>query len=281
MSDSIKEFDVTGFPGWKRLEIGSNRRWRSPGGIEISNSQFVKLRKLHADGVIPESELVSTGSTVMTSLRSAASAAKSFIADVSTPAPQVVQTTDRPNIGKTQPPNAHPAPHPQPTIPTDEDVVTEFSLPEPKVHAQRGRPTGNKATEKELADGIYVSLAIITSVIALLIQVPEAAMTDQEAKTISIPAANLLAKSKLNERFGRLIAGSGDWQMLGYALYLYGQRVVTAMSMRGGGGGTQYRPQPQPSPAPAPSSNGHSPVQGASMPYRFQGPVDLRGIGGN
>jgi hypothetical protein len=45
----------------------------------------------------------------------------------------------------------------------------------------------------------------VTSIVALSAGMPELGMTEQEAKSIAIPASNLLCYSKLNEKFGRMI----------------------------------------------------------------------------
>lgn len=97
--------------------------------------------------------------------------------------------------------------------------------------------------------------------------------TAREADNISIPAGNLIAKSRLNERIGKLIAESGDWQMLGYALYLFGSRINSDIQARGGwsqklGFGRNQRPQqPVYHPTePVQQPNGHQPTSGVLMP---------------
>jgi hypothetical protein len=94
-----------------------------------------------------------------------------------------------------------------------------------------------------------------------------------EANNISIPAGNLIAKSRLNERIGKFIAESGDWQMLGYALYLYDSRINSDIQARGGwsqklGFGRIQPPRQSvyhPT-EPVQQSNGHQPTSGVFLP---------------
>lgn len=108
-------------------------------------------------------------------------------------------------------------------------------MPEPKPKASR--PSGansQKANAKELALAFDVNLSIITSILALVTSIPELEMTNEESTNISTAAANIFESSELNKKMGKLIANSGDYSMLGYALYLYIHRVMLSMRERGG-----------------------------------------------
>jgi hypothetical protein len=299
MSDKYREVPVTDFPGWTRVVDGSNRRYRSPGGQEVSNATFTKLAN-HArdagqdeipEGAVKAAIAHNTGQLAIPMK----AASRRTVIGTATPLPnptpastpvspdeeqlqqQQAQTSYQQDIGKKaqpsqRPPASPPPPPPTQNVPDDEPV---FIAPDPKLDQSRSR-AGNRATPKELADGLYISLSIATSIVALIIRDPYLAMTDLEAKNIAIPAANLLSKTKLNEKFGRLIAESGDWQLLGYALWMYFQRVGEHLRSGGssGGGGIgglfSRRPSQQQQPAPPAQSNGHAPqqapMQGAAMP---------------
>jgi hypothetical protein len=55
MSDTYREVEVPDWPGWTRIIYGGNRRYRSPGGQEVSNATFTKLANQYKmQGEIPE-----------------------------------------------------------------------------------------------------------------------------------------------------------------------------------------------------------------------------------
>lgn len=246
---AVVEKEVPGYPGWIKLQKGGSRRYISPGGAEISATAFMKLQGQFGFGNdIPESAVAATFQK---------REPRSFLQ----PLPS------KPNLG-----NQNQSPP---------DSVSEIIPDMPDAKVRPGKSSGSKASPAELSNGIYITLSIVTAIVALLTQAPELSMTEQEAKNISIPAANLMAQSKLNEKFGRLIADSGDWQLLGYSLFLYGSRVMETMKLRGalnfgkrtttGGNATQTGGGVQPGnpsePAPV-STNGYN---GAAMPISTTG----------
>jgi hypothetical protein len=278
------EYPVANWKDWVRLEIkaedGSTKRnYRSPGGVVISNYEWgKKSAKYRSQGYIPENDLtpIGTSNSGPALLPSRAASKRVVEGTISPPPNQSIpvspdeeqlqqqqfftsQQTAYQDVGrKAQPSQRPPASPPREDIPDEEPV---FIAPDPKLDTSKGR-AGNKATPKELADGLYISLTIVTSIVALIVGAPEINMTDMEAKAIAIPAANLIARSKLNERFGRMIAESGDWQLLGYAIWMYFSRVTEVIraknAQRQPVNRQQYTPPiqqnghtPQPSPAPA------------------------------
>lgn len=206
----VKEKEVNGFPGWIKKQIGNSRWYIAPSGVQLTAYQFGKLALEYPGGVIPEH--------VIFQLTSAKKPNGFFSSKSSRLTGQVV---DQPFSTK--------APSDQ-NQPGEPGLVDILQMPDPKPHA--GRSVGNRASPKELSDGLYISISIATAIVALLLREPTLAASDLEAKNISVPAANLLAKSQLNERFGRLIAESGDWQLLGYAIYLYGSRCIDVVQAR-------------------------------------------------
>jgi hypothetical protein len=139
------------------------------------------------------------------------------------------------------------------------------SFPEPKSRATRA--SAGKATSKELALAFETNLLILTSIVSLFTGLPDVAMSEQESKSIAIPAANIFESSDLNKQIGKTIANSGDYSLLGYAIYLYLFRVVTANRARNG---QNVRSQPTNSPAPEQGSTGGA---GAALPFK---PAGLR-----
>jgi hypothetical protein len=137
------------------------------------------------------------------------------------------------------------------------------------------KPQGGRASARELSDSFQTTLLIATSLVALLLKFPDLGMTESESKGIAIPLANILEKSRLNERFGRMIANSGDYQLLGYALYLYLDRVTTAINVRRQNFAAAQQPsQPIDTTSATGSSSGLQPAAGngyqstgANLPY--------------
>lgn len=203
----IKELDVPDWPGWKKLQLGGTRHYISPGGVKITAYRFAQLAlRYRGQSYIPEADILpgpdKTNQGFFGQILSGSKATKT-----NQPKP------DQPSTNQES---------------TNQEEI--FVPPEPKPHA--GRSGGSRASPKELSDGMYISISIATSIVALLLREPQLAATDLEAKNIAIPAANLLAKSKLNERFGRLIAESGDWQLLGYAIWMYFNRVFDVVKVK-------------------------------------------------
>jgi hypothetical protein len=104
-------------------------------------------------------------------------------------------------------------------------VETVEEIPERLEEAINPAPA--KAHITDLAATFTQFLILGTVLAALGFQQPAVAMTDAEAKAIARPVANFFATSELNRRFGRYLIGSNDYVALVWALYQYGQRVVT------------------------------------------------------
>ena len=205
---SIKETPLKDWPGWKRITFGNTRRYVSPGGVEISNARFYELQqKYKGQSFIPESDVLPPPKK---------NAGGFFQSDgsKSSPSPAIKKQ----NVSDDE-------------IQGYEDVNV-LGVPEPR--SKPGKPSGGRASARELAAAAQTTLIICTSVVALLLGWEDVSMTEMEAKAISIPFGNIFESTQLNEKFGRIIANSGDYQMLGYALYLYGHRVFNSLVMRKG-----------------------------------------------
>jgi hypothetical protein len=232
----VSETEAEDYPGWVRIDIkspnGSNRKYRSPGGIEITANRFTVLRnKYKGQKFIPEEDVL-----------------------VPKKAPPVFFT--RPSTK--QPPRQPSPPQPRTTPKPSEQLLDNGPLDIPEARPRPGKAQQGKATAKELSESFITTLLIATSLVALITQFPELAMQEVEAKSIAIPLANILERSTINERFGKLIASSGDYQMLGYGLFLYLERMSGAVQARRQQNAQQPRP-PQQAPAaqqPEPGGTG-------------------------
>ena len=205
--------EVKEFPGWIRYKDGGATKYRSPSGLSISNARFFQLKKKYeGTGSIPEEEL----------LKAQQPANPRFFGKNADPS-QRLNSVQKEKKFRTPD---------DPTV--DEDEPVTLNMPEPKLASARGRPSGSSATTKELEAAFKINLIIVTSIASLITGIPDVEMTQSEAQSIAIPAANLFEKTEWNKKIGRLIAGSGDYSLLGYALYLYVHRVSQAIAMRGG-----------------------------------------------
>lgn len=107
------------------------------------------------------------------------------------------------------------------------DEVISLDLPEPKNTTASHRKSG-LFTSKELSVGFQSILVIATSILAMALQLPDAQMTDVEVRAIAIPLGNITERSKYNKVVGQMIVDKSDYLQLGYALYMYTDRVATA-----------------------------------------------------
>lgn len=156
----------------------------------------------------------------------------------------------------------------------EEEPIVQLNMPEPKLNSNRGgRPSGNSATTKELEAAFKINMIIVTSICSLLTGIPDIEMTQAEANAIAIPAANLFEKTDFNKRFGRMLAGSGDYSLLGYALYLYVHRVSLAINQRGGlFNGRSHKSTKREVRQPEPTNNGVAADihRGANLPVSLR-----------
>ena len=265
--EQVSEAEVGEWPGWIRVTVkkpdgSTNVRYRSPGGIEVSDNRFSVLKhKFRGQKFIPEE--------------------------------QIVDKTRNPPVFFTRPSTSPPPKQAQssstrPVQKPSESVQDEGPLDIPEAKPRPGKAQQGKATARELSDSFITTLLIATSLVALITQFPDLAMREVEAKSIAIPLANILERSQINERFGKLIASSGDYQMLGYGLFLYLERVAGAVQVRREQVANTRRP-PQQAPAtsqPEPGGTGleaNAPIgqqglngggltnYGANLPYSVQG----------
>jgi hypothetical protein len=235
-----QEWELKNRPGWFRIKSDSGAiRFRSPGGVEISGRRYYELDSKFRGSIIPESLILPPPKKPPIFYPQASTGSRQ----------QSNQTARNQFIENEKPPE----------------------LPEAKPRPSSGKVAPGKATAKELADSFITTLLIATSLVALATRFDDLAMTETEAKNISIPLANILERSDVNTRFGRLIASSGDYQLLGYGIYLYLDRVTKAVNQR-----REQNAHTRTTASPNPTPTG-----GAGAPIGSPGPVSVNGVGAN
>lgn len=198
---ALRETSQATHPGWTRLQWVDaadgrmlNTQYRGPGGEIISRRQF---RARLASGEIPTID-AATG-------------------DLKQPSAAV---NDPPSLASASASGGSSA----------SEAAEPFDLPTPQPAPSRATP--GQATAAELSLTATIALTILTSLLALITRTPELTMSEVEAQSIGVPLANIAAKSSLNRRFGRYLADSSDYTLLGYALYAYGYRVIAQVGAR-------------------------------------------------
>ena len=204
-SRQLRETPQATHPGWTRLQWLDpddghmlNTQFRGPGGEVISRRQFAARV---ASGEIPT---IDPGS-----------------GEVRQPSAVV---NDPPTLA------ASPSRREAAGGEAGESAAPAFDLPAAEPATRRAAP--GQASAAELALTAQIALTILTSLLSLITRTPELTMNEVEAQAISVPLANIAAKSSLNRRFGRYLADSSDYTLLGYALYAYGYRVIGQVSAR-------------------------------------------------
>lgn len=233
---------------FKRYKVGGATRYlHESSGLSLSNATYFKLKKKYGDD-IPLSEIEEAQKPPDPRFFGKNANRFTRAQRVNQPVKEKKFITSDENIDAV------------------EDEPVTLNVPEPKLKSASGRPSGNSANTKELEAAFKVNMIIVTSIASLLTGIPEIEMTEAEAAGISIPAANLFEKTEFNKRFGRLIAGSGDYSLLGYAIYLYVHRVSIAINSRGG----IFNGRSRQSDKSKVQSNGHSAANGNGVAADIQ-----------
>lgn len=161
-------------------------------------------------------------------------------------------------------------------IPIDDDNI-QLSIPVEPKNTPASRKSG-LFTSRELSDGFQTVFVIVTSMIAMASQVPEAQMNDMELKAISIPLGNIIERSKYNRTVGNMIVGKSDYLTLGYASFLYLHRTGEAIGERRKHGKSTSNTS-QAAWQQGNNGNGNSAGNGPVVPLRVA-PSGLRGYTG-
>lgn len=105
------------------------------------------------------------------------------------------------------------------------------AIPDPKKPS--GRATVNRPSDHDVAMGMANILITATVLIAMLSNIPEVRMNEQQAVDIVVPFFNIAKKHGwLNAGASRVIAEGDDWAQLGKGLVLYMSVVVPAVQAR-------------------------------------------------
>lgn len=253
----VTEHEVKDWPGWTKIQIGTSRLYVSPGGTQVSAWQFMQLsRKYKSQGYIPESEIRPYNPDT--------SKTKGFVQNITSPKK------------KNDPPD---------DVPRQQGIgeIIEDNESRTKPTSRRSKhPRPDSAT---LAIGFKKLALLITSgvIASMILHDDRAALSDEEATALGIALGNLIEPTELNEKFGWLVAETGDWQMVGYIAVKYFGRVNAVLkeqaaarrAQRQGAPQQQYQPQQQDA-----SSNGRTPGQ-TPVPFTnvSQGRITPVGVG--
>lgn len=228
-------------PGWTLLKApGKGVRYRAPDGSEVGYYAYKSaLTHYQKTGVAPQSPL---GTRWMQYQKEGASIFSGKNHDI-TAVPEMRKEIHLPG--------------------SDDTLVLD--VPEPKLTSTSKSKSG-LFSSRELSEGFQAILIIATSILAAVSQLPEAQMTDMELKAICVPLGNIIERSKFNKVVGNAVVGKNDYFTLGYALYVYVDRVSSASRERkyannqsfGNAGQTQGY-------GPVGGSNGNGPVIGVPL----------------
>ena len=150
----------------------------------------------------------------------------------------VLQTPPGDKWRQTRRTSSHTAPEKQEHF---EELVAEIPIGDdgesiyldvPEKEPSAKKPRAGLFSAKEMTQGIAILLTMVTTILAMATTIPEAQMTEQEVRAISIPLASIIERSKYNRVIGMFVVDKSDWMTLGYVMYLYLNRVATAARER-------------------------------------------------
>jgi len=123
------------------------------------------------------------------------------------------------------------------------------------------------ATPRELADTFAKLLGGGSVLLAMWLDVEEAALTPDEASAIADPLARIINRASWGKSIAKRLIGADDYLALSLALFSYGVRIypLVAAKLQEGQHAKPIQPRSatapvrqQPQPEPEPSSNGHN-----------------------
>ena len=247
MADEIREQEVKGWPGWTVIKIGTSRRYKSPGGVDISPRQFMKLiglyrgQKYIPESVIVENEQKKPGSKFHSLANSSTERTKSAEKGSGL----------SPDTERTEPKSME---------------YTDLIEPEPRARSHTGSKKHPRPSQVTLAIGFKKLALLVTAVvIARLLNDDRAALSEEEATALGIALGNLLVDSDWNEKYGWLVAETGDWQMVGYVLIKYLFRLSEVLKDK-----NDERKRQHPGNAYGQPASGNAAGNGAGQGGQFQ-----------
>lgn len=201
----VKEKEVNGWPGWKKIQIGTSRRYVSPGGVDISAARFMKLMQVYkGQKYIPESAILEDVE------RRPPYTSPGFFSS-SGEKPKSSNQNQKTKIADSVP---------------EIKSFEELAEVEPRAKSYTGSKKHPRPSQIALSIGFKKLALLITAVvIARLLNDDRTALSEEEATALGIALGNLTVDSDWNEKYGWLVAETGDWQMVGYVLFKWLFRV--------------------------------------------------------
>ncbi len=240
----VTEREVKGWPGWTKVQIGQSRRYKSPGGVDISAARFMRLSTQYkSQGYIPESVIVDD------TAKRPGSTSPGFFAS-SGGKPSTNEKTGRDQTA---------------SEPVQREY-TDLIEPEPRARSHTGSKKHPRPSQITLAIGFKKLALLLTAVvIARLLNDDRAALSEEEATALGIALGNLLVDSDWNEKYGWLVAETGDWQMVGYVLIKYLFRLSEVLKDK-----NDERKRQHPGDAYGQQQPGNAAGNGTGSPGQFQ-----------
>lgn len=164
--------------------------------------------------------------------------------------------------------------------PSDSDAGDGVSTVQlrPGVTASGRQSRAKGATPRELADTFAKLLGGGSVLLAMWLEVEEAALLPDEANAIAEPLARIINRASWGKALAKRLIGADDYLALSLALFSYGVRIAPLVAAKMEATRPNAKPiQSSPAYAPVrptePASNGHSAGQDAAIAggngYRF------------
>ncbi len=157
----------------------------------------------------------------------------------------------------------------------DGDASTVQLRSAPSGVTPSGRQSRAKgATPRELADTFAKLLGGGSILLAMWLEVEEAALLPDEATAIADPLARIINRQNWGKALAKRLAGADDYLALSLALFSYGVRIAPLVAAKLEAQRPNVKPiNARPADAPVrpaqPASNGHNASYVTSNGYRF------------
>jgi hypothetical protein len=294
------EVDVTrtpvdDMPGWVRVrnKVTDGYHYTSPDGRFVSAREFRELKKKYGPNV-PEGAIVGATTPKAGFINAnQEGATRPIVHPERTPIPPPNQATVEQARGVTpEQVRQQQQMQQENREPSAMDTIVEIAdkIPDPKNPSTRTKASG--VSDLDVAMGIVSGLIFLSSVVGLLLSIPELTMTPLEATAFAEPLFNIAKKHGwITAPVARFIAEGNDVSQLGKAAVGYGSRIAPAIGAKialwradaaykraqaNQMNRSNMAPrQHQPAPEPPVQSNGHAPVQpgtvAPNIPFRRTG----------
>lgn len=225
--DNITRTEVDNNPGWVKVRNKRNNSYQyvSPDGRLVSAREYKELFGQYGSN-IPATAI--KGMTTDTGFLGSHEVARNPIEhpEHRTPPPSTQATVADSIAYQQQQSQAQ-----QEQTAWENVVDIAAAIPDPKKPS--GRATVSRPSDHDVAMGMANILITATVLIAMLSNIPEVRMNEQQAVDIVVPFFNIAKKHGwLNAGASRVIAEGDDWAQLGKGLVLYLSVVVPAIQAR-------------------------------------------------